>query len=109
MAKRRRIVPAVCSIRGHDPDETWVLRPALVGAGIVPELVHFDRQCRRGPHLAQLVWCRVLGDVAPLPESMTLTSWLEHHGASIEGAPGGPVRAPDAAEIEALIRQALPT
>ena len=97
-----------CSLVGHDPEETWTLRPAWVGAGISIELVHYDRKCRRGNHLGQVEWRQIAGDRAALPKAMTLRSWLEANGATIVDPPAGDVRLPDASELARLAAATQP-
>lgn len=94
-------VPKTC-ILGHDPAPTWVLRPALVGAGVSIEFVHFDRACQRGPHQARIEWRAIVGETKPQATDMTLTEWLAVNEATIDRPPEGPVATPDAGELRRL-------
>lgn len=95
-------VMTLCLAGRHLPEDHWVMRPPLVGAGIVVPKVHFDRGCRRCRGTSQRVWADVEGTTGPLSETMTLSAWLTHHGATVK-APKGEIRVPDQAEIEALL------
>lgn len=93
-----------CAIGRHQPEPFWVLRPAWVGAGISVPTVHFDKACARCRKTVDRVWSDIVGDTSPLPEAMTLSDWLQRHGATVP-APAGEVRVPDQAEIAGLVAQ----
>lgn len=90
----KRVAPA-CIIGRHKPGDHWVIRPALVGAGIVIDKVHFDLGCARPRCLATVerVWADIEGETGPLPRAMPLADWLHHHGATVP-VPAGPVFTP---------------
>lgn len=81
------------------------MRPAWVGAGIRISKVHFDQACAKCGHNARTVWADIEGDTTPMGESMTLVAWLEANAATVRAPAEGEVRAPDAAEIAAILER----
>lgn len=105
--KRNVAAEAICVIRGHVLEDVWVMRPALVGAGIVIPKVHYDRNCKRCGSLDS-VWADIDGATSPQPTAMSLRTWLEVNGASAP-APDGEIRYPAVDELGALMRKAAGT
>ncbi len=101
-AKRDHVAEAICAVRGHVLAELWVMRPAIVGAGIVIPKVHFDRNCSRCGKLDS-VWADIEGPTKPQAKWMTLTEWLEANGAGVP-APAGEIRVPDQAELDRIAK-----
>lgn len=99
---RDHVKEAICVVKGHVLADVWVMRPALVGAGIVIPKVHFDRHCGRCGNLDS-VWADIEGTTAAQPTSLTLTAWLEANGATIQ-APAGEIKVPDQAELARIAK-----
>jgi hypothetical protein len=99
---RQTAKEAICLARGHVLAPAWVMRPALVGAGIVIPKVHFDRNCGRCGKLDS-VWADIEGDVLPQPESLSLAAWLLANGATVS-APAGDIRVPNQTELDRIAK-----
>jgi hypothetical protein len=102
----RKVAPA-CLVGRHKPAGHWVLRPALVGAGVVIPKVHFDRACTRDhcTATAERLWAEVEGETRPLEVTLPLVAWLKAQGARI-AMPAGEIRVPDEAEVSELLAKA---
>ena len=94
------VADPICEARGHAYPDTWVMRPAWVGAGISIPKVHFDRRCSRC-RTADIVWVDIEGDTSPRDRAMPLLNWLDDHGATVR-APAGAVSVPDPTEMAAI-------
>lgn len=101
--KRNVAAEAICAVRGHVLEDAWIMRPALVGAGIVIPKVHYDRNCARCGHLDS-VWADIDGATSPQPTTMPLRRWLEANNATAP-APDGEVRYPAIDELADLVRK----
>lgn len=94
-----------CLFGRHKPADHWVMRPALVGAGVVIPKVHFDRACLRCRQSADRVWADIVGVAQPQEKAMSLAEWMAAQGLTVPFPPGE-VRVPDQAEIAALVAKA---
>lgn len=103
--KRNVAAEAICAVRGHVLDDVWIMRPALVGAGIVIPKVHYDRYCKRCG-VSDIVWADIAGATSPQPTSMSLRAWLEVNGASAP-TPEGEIHYPNVEELGAIVRKAV--
>lgn len=99
---RGRGVSKQCLIGRHKPAAYWELRPALIGAGIVIDQVHFDRPCLRCSTMADRIWSPLVSPNALVaqPEALPLQAWLGRQSdVRILEVPEGEVRHPNPGPI----------